>query len=122
MNNKDFFASVEGDDNLYIVDVLLSYIYPRIFVCKNDDNDKFLLYEMSNKNEVDTWLTTRISDEEHISLQRKEISIQDLYKRKKDVFLLSKIYKENEDVVHLSYDSLDFWINKLPTKPLYVED
>lgn len=121
MNSKDFFASVEGDDDLYIVDVLLSYIYPRIFVCKNDDNDKFLLYEMSNKDEIDTWLTTRISNEEHVSLKRKETSIQDLYKGKKDVFLLSKIYKENEDVVHISHDNLDFWVNKLPIKPIHVE-
>ena len=121
MNNKDFFASVEGDDNLYIVDVLLSYIYPRIFICENDENDKFLLYEMSNENNIDTWLVARISDDEYDSLQNKKLSVQEVYRGKDDMFLLSKVYKENEDVVHISFDNLDFWINKLPIKPVYTE-
>lgn len=121
MNNKDFFASVEGDDNLYIVNVLLSYIYPRIFICENDENDKFLLYEMSNENNTDAWLATRISDAERDSLQNKKLSVQEVYRGKNDIFLLSKIYKENEDIVHISFDNLDFWINKLPIKPVYAE-
>ena len=121
MNNKDFFASIEGDDNLYIVDVLLSYIYPRIFICENDENYKFLLYEMSNENNTDAWLATRISDTECDSLQNKKLSVQDVYRGKNDIFLLSKVYKENKDIVHISFDNLDFWINKLPVKPVYVE-
>ena len=120
-NNKTFFASIEGDDDLYITDVLFSYIYPQIFICENDEKDKFLLYEMSNENDIDTWLVTRVSDDDCDSLQNKKLSVQEVYRGKNDIFLLSKVYKENEDIVHISFDNLDFWMNKLPIKPVYAE-
>lgn len=119
---KDLFAYIEELGNLYIFDVLLSYIYPRIFICKNDSGDKFILYEMSNQNNIDIWLTTKISEEEYNSICEKKVPIQDAYKNESNLFLISKVYGKSEDVTKIIYDDLKTWIGKLPKNPVYAEE
>ena len=44
MSNKDIFMHVSQLGDLYIFDVLLSYIYPRVFVCQDIYDCKYLFY------------------------------------------------------------------------------
>lgn len=42
-------------------------------------------------------------------------------KAKRVYTYFQKAIKNDEDVIHIRYDNLDFWMNKLSIKPIYVE-
>lgn len=121
MNNKDIFAYVRELEYLYIHDVLLEYIYPRVFVCEDMFNNKYLLYEVSSENNKDIWLAAKISENEYHSLINSRNPVQKAYEKKTgtDLFMISIQYGE-KDSVELSF-GVSEWLNKLPTDPIYAE-
>ena len=122
MSDKEVFMRVQELGDLYLYDVLLSYIYPRVFVCEDSYNGKYVFYEVSSKDNKDVWLVAKISKNEYYSLVDCKKAIQKVYENKTgfNLFSISKIYGENEDSIDLSLDTSE-WIKKLPEKPVYAE-
>ena len=122
MSDKEVFMRVQELGDLYLYDVLLSYIYPRVFVCEDSYNGKYVFYEVSSKDNKDVWLVAKISKNEYYSLVDCKKAIQKVYENKTgfNLFSISKTYGENEDSIELSLDTSE-WIKKLPEKPVYAE-
>ena len=122
MSNKEVFMRIQELGDLYLCDVLLLYIYPRVFVCEDSNNCKYVFYEVSSKDNKDVWLVAKISKDEYYSLVDCQKAIQDVYKNKTDpdLFSITKIYGENEDSIELSLEILE-WIKKLPNVPVFAE-
>ena len=116
---KGLFAKLEHIGPLYLSDIILYYIYPRMFICENDSKEKFLLCEMSNRDDTDIWLSGKISEEEYGSIIKKEKSIQAIYRNKKDLFLILKKYGKDEDEFEIVYGDIKEWIDKLPDESIY---
>lgn len=122
MSDKDIFMKVAEFGELYIYDVLLFYIYPRVFVCQDQYECKYLFYEMdSEDDDIDIWLVSKITKKEYYNLIDRDLFIQKVYNRKNkfDIFSISKYYNEN-DKIELKYDGKD-WISHLPVNPVYSE-
>lgn len=122
MSDKEVFIRVQEKGDLYLCDVLLSYIYPRVFVCEDSYNCKYVFWEVSSKDNKDVWLVTKISKNEYYSLVNCQKAIQDVYKNKTglNLFSITKIYGENEDSIELSLDTSE-WIKKLSDMPVFAE-
>lgn len=122
MSNKDVLMHVDELGDLYLCDVLLDFIYPRVFLCKDLFDSKYLFYEMSSDLYKDVWLVTRISGAEYQDLVLKNKSIQDAYidKSRDDLFSITKIYKEEGDEIKLSLKTEE-WMEKLPVNPIFSE-
>lgn len=106
--------------NFYLCDVLLEYIYPRLFICENDNNRLFLLYEISSQENCDIWLVKEISGEERESLLNKKISLQESFQKDSSKnFLLVKTYGEEDkdEIIANAENSLE----KLPKKPVFAD-
>ena len=67
MNDNEVFMHVDEFGDLYLYDVLLSYIYPRVFVCEDYYNCLLLFYEISSEQNVDTWIVTKLNRKEYYS-------------------------------------------------------
>ena len=121
MSNKDIFMHVSQLGDLYIFDVLLSYIYPRVFVCQDIYDCKYLFYEMDSTDDKDVWLVSKVTKKEYYSLVDGKKSIQRVYENKKDfdIFSISKTYGD-EDVIELTFDGKQ-WLSHLPQNPVYAE-
>lgn len=122
MNDKDVFMHVDELGDLYLYDVLLTYIYPRVFVCEDQFDCKYLFYEMSSMDRKDIWLVSKISKREYYSLVDRNIPIQEAYVNKNgfNLFSLSLTYGDAGDVTELSSD-IETWIKELPEDPIYSE-
>lgn len=121
MTNNEIFLSIKDLGDLYIYDVLLSFIYPRVFVCTDKYDCKYLFYEMSSKDNRDIWLVSKITKDEFYDLIDNKICIQEAYKHKSsfEIFSVSRLYGD-EDIVTLSYDS-ESWIGRLPAEKVYAD-
>ena len=119
-DNKVFMHGQELGD-LYLYDVLLSYIYPRVFICENSFKDKYIFYEMSSKDNRDAWLVAKISEEDCCSLAEGKKAIQTVYEDRTDLFSVAKIYGQSKDTVEISSDVSE-WVKKLPEKPVYADN
>lgn len=121
MTDNNVFMSVNELGDLYLYDVLLSYIYPRVFVCIDKYDCHYLFYEMSSKNDIDIWLVSKITKREFYSLADRKIPIQKVYKKKKlyEIFSITQEYADI-DRIKLTYDA-DKWIEKLPKENVYVD-
>ena len=122
MSDKEIFMDVKELGNLFLYDVLLEFIYPRVFVCEDIFNSKYLFYEMSSTPNKDVWLVSKISKEEYYNLIDRKNSIQKAYEGKSgfNIFIITKIYKEEVDLIELSLD-VDEWIKMLPVNPVFSE-
>lgn len=106
--------------NFYLCDVLLEYIYPRLFICENDNGKLFLLYEISSQENRDIWLVKEIFEEERESLSNKKFSLQEMFQNDSDKnFLLVKTYGETDkdEIITNAENTLE----KLPKKPVYAD-
>lgn len=105
----------------YIYDVLLSYIYPRLFVCRDKNDCRYLFYEMSSDSTRDLWLVAGIKDGEYHELKGGKIPLQKVYKSKQypDIFAISIDYADN-DKISMNYE-VDELIRKLPDIDVYTE-
>ena len=121
MIDNEVFMNVETLGDLYIYDVLLTFIYPRVFVCEDVYSCKYLFYEMSSDADVDTWLVSKITKKEYYDLVDKKKTLQSVYRKRlnRSVFSVSKHYSES-DRIDISYD-IKNWIEMLPSKDAYAE-
>lgn len=121
MEAKDIFLKIPEIGNLYIYDVLLSYIYPRVFVCEDDYSCKYIFYEMESTEDKDTWLTARLKKNDYFSIIDKKKSIQEVYHEapKNSIFSVENIYGETDKTSIL--DNAAEWISKLPKEKVYAE-
>ena len=122
MTEPEVFVQVEELGDLYLYDVLLHFIYPRVFVCSDIYDSKYLFYELSNENSADTWIVSKITKNDYYSLVDGNKPIQNAYKNKKGftLFVITKYYGNTEDRIELSTNT-DEWITKLPKEPVYAE-
>jgi|GEM_PF-2552018 len=122
MSEKDVFMRVEELGELYLYDVLLEYIYPRVFVCEDVFDGKYLFYEMSTKEDRDVWLVTKITKKEYYSMVDRKKAIQTSYEKKRypQLFSIIKQYGEEKDRVELSKETKNL-IAKLPKEPVFSE-
>lgn len=83
MRNKEVFMHVDDFGDLYLYDVLLSFIYPRVFVCVDVFDCRYLFYEMSSDGGKDIWLVSKITKGEYFDLIDRNMPIQRVYEKKK---------------------------------------
>ena len=119
-NSKPFLSTKEFGD-LYIFDVLLAYIYPRVFVCEDVFDTKYLFYEMESSDNLDTWLVCKIRKQDYYDLVDKKKSIQSLYKKssKSNLYSISNLYGD-KDIVTIT-DDIKRLIELLPVDDIYSE-
>lgn len=120
MNVEEVFMHGQELGDLYLYDVLLSYIYPRVFICEDSSKDKYIFYEVSSKDNRDVWLVSKISEEDCYSLVKGEKAIQTAYENRTDIFSVTKTYGQSKDTIEISQDVLE-WVKKLPEKPVYAD-
>ena len=120
MDDKKVFMHGQGLGDLYLYDVLLSYIYPRVFICEDSSKDKYIFYEVSSKDNRDVWLVAKISDEDCHSLAEGKKAIQTAYVDRTDLFSMTKTYGQTKDTIEISQDVSE-WVKKLPEKPVYAD-
>ena len=123
MNDNEVFMHVDEFGDLYLYDVLLSYIYPRVFVCEDYYNCLLLFYEISSEQNVDTWIVTKLNRKEYYSLVDGKVAIQKAFhpqKGKYSLFLLTKKYGLEKDEISLSYN-IGGCLKKLPKELVYSE-
>ena len=113
---EDIFLKVEPLGTLYIEDILLYYIYPRCFVCRNDNGNKYILYEIESSQHTDVWAVCNISESDLESIKSKKSSIQEIY-RKHECMRLIYDYEIQSTYLETSNEVID----KLPKIEVYYE-
>lgn len=113
---EDIFLKVEPIGTLYIKDILLYYIYPRCFVCRNEENKEYIFYEVENYDLTDVWAVCNISESDLESIKSKKSSIQEIY-RKHECMRLVYDYEIQSSYLSTSKDVL----NMLPEVEVYYE-
>ena len=121
MSANELFINVKELGNLYIYDVLLSYIYPRVFVCRDEYDCMYLFYEMDSANDEDIWLVSKIKKKEYYSLVDRKKSIQKIFEKKNsfEMFSITKEYGD-EDIIRLSRNGRE-WLSHLPKNEVFSE-
>lgn len=121
-DNKDVFMYIEQLGELFLYDVLLCYIYPRVFVCQDIFESKYLFYEMESEDDHDKWLVAKITRKEYFDLVDKKKSVQSIYKNALDfcLFSITKIYGE-EDIIAVNREEGRSLLSMLPTEAVYSE-
>lgn len=113
---EDVFLKVEPFGTLYIKDILLYYIYPRCFVCKNRGNEEYIFYEVAGSDSTDVWIVCNISESDLEDIKSKKSSIQEIY-RKYECIRLVYNYETQSTYLTTSNDVLDM----LPEVEVYYE-
>ena len=93
MKEKGVFINIPDIGNLYIYDVLVSYICPISFVCVDDYETKYLFYEITDEQEYIEWLVSKITKKEYYSIIDKKIPIQNGYKKSGFLRKVKKTYE-----------------------------
>ena len=120
------FMRTEETGTLYlsIDDILLNYIYPRVFACTTDtEGERYLFYEVYAKGSKDIWLVAKIGEEEYRDIVEQKRAIQSAYKNKEDidVFTITNMRKDYVDNVSVAFDA-GKWIERLPDEPVFAEN
>ena len=121
MSNEKVFMQGPELGDLYLYDVLPSYIYPRVFICEDSSKNKYIFYEVSSKDNRDVWLVSKISEEDCCSLAEGKKAIQTVYADRTDLFSVTKTYGQFKDTIEISQDVSE-WVKKLPEKPVYADN
>lgn len=119
MSDTELFMHIDPLGNLYICDVILSYIYPRVFVCQNRCGQKYLFYEMDAPDDKEIWLVCKTTKSEYDDLKNHKKPIQRAYdeKNENELFSITKIGEK----ISLAMDGKN-WLSHLPEQPVYAED
>ncbi len=122
MTNKEPFLSTKELGNLYISNVLLTYIYPRAFICVDKYSTKYLFYEMESLDNLDTWLVCKIRKQDYHDLLDKKKPIQSVYKQspKNNLYSISILY-DSSDTITISNNTKAL-LELLPIDDIYLED
>lgn len=113
---EDIFLEKSPLGTLYIKDVLLHYIYPRCFVCRNEEKEEYMFYEVESYDLTDVWAVCNISESDLESIKSKKSSIQEIY-RKHECMRLIYDYEIQSTYLETSNEVL----NKLPKIEVYYE-
>lgn len=113
---EEFLFKSELLGNLYIIDILLYYIYPRCFVCKNEKHQKYLFYEVSSDDKISVWVVCGLEDSDLEDIKNKKCSIQDIYKRYECIELTY-----DYETCSSTYILSDNVISMLPKVDVYYE-
>ena len=70
--------------------ILLEKKYPRIFIAKNESNERFLLCESEIAKEQYTWLFYKVSNAEIVLLNDGSLTLEQLWQKRKPTFLTIK--------------------------------
>ena len=121
-DNSDVFMYIEQLGELFLYDILLSYIYPRVFVCQDIFESKYLFYEIESEDDYDKWLVAKITRKEYFDLLDKKRSVQSIYKKALDfcLFSVTKTYGE-EDIIAVSQEEGKSLLCMLPIEDVYSE-
>lgn len=123
IKNDDVFMNIEGIGDLYFFDVLLYYEYPRIFVCEDTYDSKYIFYEMaSNDENKDVWLVSKIRKPEYYDIIDRKVPIQSVYKNREslNIFSVTKVYGETDQIIR-SYDNVISLKNSLPKNKVFAD-
>lgn len=120
--NKEAFMHIDKIGDLFLEEILLEYIYPRVFVCRDEHDKKYVFYEVISKDNIDTWVVAKITKKEYCSLINKKTSIKDVYikKSKNHLFTAVKTYKTKGNIIspfidaNFDIDNARELVNKLP--------
>jgi hypothetical protein len=120
LSNEVYFQTEELG-TLFLSDILSFYIYPRIFICKDNKDIKYLFYEVISTANVDTWLVCRISKDIYTNILEGKTSIQSIYiKASKDNLFFISISYGQKDITMVGTD-VDKLLHLLPTHDIYYE-
>ena len=121
MNGNEVFMHIEELGNLYFSEVLLHFVYPQCFVCRDTTGSRYLFYEMHSSPDKDTWLVSRITDDDYGDILHGRKPVQEAYHNRTapDIFSVTKIYGDT-DTISLDYDG-ERWLEKLPEENIYPD-
>jgi len=85
-----------GIGDLVLIEVLLEYDWPRIFVCENKDNEIFLVYESVSEEIFESWTAIKISVKRYRELVHSEITLRDAYLNLEygKYYIINRIYSD----------------------------
>jgi hypothetical protein len=72
----EFFLSNSTFGNLIIKDVLVTYDYPRVFICENQLGHKYLFSTSDSGDEFDEWVIVGLSDQKYYSLLTNRLDLR----------------------------------------------
>lgn len=125
MTNNELLFKEQHIGSFYMHRVLLSHIYPRVFICNTDKNEKYLFYEVESREHTDRWLGVKISDTECEAVSTKKCSVQSLYTSKpaNELVTFTKVYFDESDDDN-TFVKQDGWkyLSLLPDVPVYMEE
>lgn len=95
---NSYFLQHELLGNLSLFDVLITYDYPRVFVCEDSFGCKYLFNEFISSESNDKWIVQRISLTRYIDLKTNKISLQKSYRipEEKRYFIVDKNYEDDK--------------------------
>ena len=121
MNKETIFMKIDEIGTLTIYDVLLSYIYPRVFVCMDEFECRYLFYEIESDDDHDIWLVTKLKKQEYYSLVDKERPVQYIYRKATGInlFAVAKHYDQDDRIEYISDGSK--YLQQLPKEDVFAE-
>lgn len=95
MKEKGAFINIAGLGEMFIYDVLVSYVCPVSFVCVDEYDTKYLFYEIIDENDYIEWLASKLSKDTYYEVIDKKISIQKAFKKSSFLIRIKKVHEEN---------------------------
>ena len=112
---REKFLEISDIGQTYLIDILLFFYVPRVFVIENDNHEMFLLYEWTDDY---SWFATQINKKEHEGLLNKKMSIQNAFIGK-GAFV---VRANDRDTCNVEKADSSILLNMLPLEPIYKED
>lgn len=112
---REKFLEIPDIGQTYLIDILLFYYVPKVFVIENDNHKMFLLYEWTDDY---SWFATQINETEYKMLLNREMSIQNAF-IDKEAFV---VRASDRDTCNTEKADSSILLNMLPLEPIYKED
>lgn len=112
---REKFLEIPDIGQTYLVDILLFFYVPKVFVIENDNHKMFLLYEWTDDY---SWFATQINEKEHEELLNKKMSIQNAF-IDKETFV---VRASDRDTCNIEKTDSSILLEMLPLEPIYKED
>ena len=118
MKEKEVFINVPDIGDLYIYDVLVSYVCPVSFVCIDEYGTRYLFYEIYDEPDYIQWLISKITKKEYYSIIDKKVPIQKAFTNSVYLRKIKKIYESNSVLCEkIEKNELDL----LPSDDVFAE-
>lgn len=112
---REKFLEIPDIGQTYLIDILLFYYVPKVFVIENDNHKMFLLYEWTDDY---SWFATQINEKEHEELLNKKMSIQNAFIGKEAFVAMAS----DRNTCNIEKTDSSILLNILPLEPIYKED